>query len=179
MAGSKSEARSGNWEGTVLLLSGGSHMGKSFFAKTVLASEYNAVYRQIDNVYTAAVNDARMVAQATPRRWPTRKGEMPNETPAGAHAIAIGRATTVKADFFASYKKQIDRHAARHSPRRRRWFLEGGHCATRRIEIARGRARDLRRQKPGDPHHGRGAVRPLAAKPRQTACSGRASRPRS
>ena len=144
MAGSKSETRSGNWEGTVLLLSGGSHMGKSFFAKTVLATEYNAVYRQIDNVYTAAVNDARMVG-------PSGSEELADEEKRNAERDARRRARdrnwpsdTVKADFFASYKKQIRQACREAFAKKAPMVLEGGSLRNKEeVEIAARYAREI------------------------------------
>jgi len=88
-----------------LLLSGGSHMGKSFFAKTVLSSEYGAVYRQVDNIYTAAVNDAKMVlAGAGVSDDDKRNSERDARRRARDRSWPSDEA---KSNFFASFKKQI------------------------------------------------------------------------
>ena len=96
-------------DGRVVLLCGASHMGKSYITTSILATEYNAVYRIIDKVYSIAVADAGLVTavgssektkedpiriarrRARDRKWPNAKA---------------------REDFFASYEREI-REAAR------------------------------------------------------------------
>ena len=91
-----------------MLLSGGSHMGKSFFAKTVLSSEYGAVYRQVDNIYTAAVNDAKMVLAGAKGADASDKEKRNAERDARRRARDRNwPSDEAKSNFFASFKKQI------------------------------------------------------------------------
>lgn len=132
MSGSSTAIREGNWAGTVLLLNGASHMGKSFFAKTVLSSEYGTVYRQVDKIYTIAVRDADMVAfgaaasdadkrnaernarrRARDRKWPTEE---------------------TKALFFASFKKHVRQVCREGLDARSAIVIEGG-SLRRRDEV--------------------------------------------
>lgn len=106
MSGSPIATREGNWAGTVLLLSGASHMGKSFFAKTVLSSEYGTVYRQVDKIYTIAVREADMVAVGTAAasHADIRAAER------NARRRARDRkwlSEEAKSLFFASFKKHV------------------------------------------------------------------------
>lgn len=125
MTGQAPTARKGNWEGTILLLSGGSHMGKSFFAKTVLSTDYGAVYRQVDNIYTIAVNDAKMVVAdgVAISEAETRRAER------DARRRARDRSwpnDAVKAGFFASFKKQIRKVCREGYEQKAAIVIEGG-----------------------------------------------------
>lgn len=102
------QPRPGTWKGLVLLISGGSTMGKSFFAKTVLSAEYGAVYRQVDNIYTAAVNDARMVLGDTAVADGSDAAKRQSERDARRRARdRKWPDDETKSRFFASFKKQI------------------------------------------------------------------------
>lgn len=139
------QARPGNWKGLVLLVSGGSTMGKSFFAKTVLSTEYGAVYRQVDNIYTAAVNDAKMVigdiavadvsdsakrhAERDARRR-ARDRKWPNEE--------------AKSRFFASFKKQIRKVCREGHQNNTAVVIEGGTLRKKEeVELVARCARDV------------------------------------
>lgn len=127
MTGLATKPRPGNWEGTVLLLSGGSHMGKSFFAKTVLSSEYGAVYRQVDNIYTAAVNDAQMVFASAERAAPSDDDKRRAERDARRRARDRNWPNdTVKSNFFASFKKQIRKVCREGFKNKAAIVIEGG-----------------------------------------------------
>lgn len=127
-----------------MLLSGASHMGKSFFSKTVLSSEYGAVYRQVDNIYTTAVNAAQMVLvgkgadateaekrqaerdarrRARDRKWPSEEA---------------------KSNFFASFKKQIRKVCLEGYQNKAAIVIEGGSLRRKEeVEIVARCARDV------------------------------------
>lgn len=145
MTGQMPKPRKGNWEGTILLLSGGSHMGKSFFAKTVLSTEYGAVYRQVDNIYTIAVNDAKMVAAGADgvaaSEAETRRAER------DARRRARDRSwpsDAVKSSFFASFKKQIRKVCREGFEQKAAIVIEGGSLRKKEeVEIVARCAREV------------------------------------
>lgn len=145
MTGTVEKARPGNWAGTVLLLSGGSHMGKSFFAKTVLSSEYGAAYRQVDNIYTTAVNDAKMVFAGA--EGAAASDDHKRRAERDARRRARDRnwpSDTAKSGFFASFKKQIRKVCREGFKNKAAIVIEGGSLRKKEeVEIIARCAREI------------------------------------
>lgn len=145
MIGQAPKPRKGDWRGTILLLSGGSHMGKSFFAKTVLSTEYGAVYRQVDNIYTIAVNDAKMVVAGADGIAASdadiRRAER------DARRLARDRSwpsQAVKSSFFTSFKNQIRKVCREGFRQKTAIVIEGGSLRKKEeVEIIARLAREV------------------------------------
>lgn len=114
-------AASGNWEATILLLSGASTMGKSHLTKTLLGPEFGAVSLQIDDMYTRAVTEANMLNAEKH----AEKKEQQRE--ARRHARDRKWASdAAKTTFFASYERHIRIAFEKARKTRSPVVLEGG-----------------------------------------------------
>jgi chloramphenicol 3-O-phosphotransferase len=92
----------GNWDATIVLLSGASTMGKSHYARAILEPEYSAVCVRIDDLYTSAVTHANLVKSS--------KGQTMSEQQRNARRYARDRKwpnPEAKDTFFAFYEDEL------------------------------------------------------------------------
>lgn len=120
----------GRWDGVVVLLSGASTMGKSYFAKTLLGPEYGACFLRLDRIYTKAVTEAGMLNAAKFNEVKDQQRE--------ARRLARDREwprPAAKDAFFKAYERRVRAMFEKAKDEKAPLVLEGG-SLTKDDEIA-------------------------------------------
>lgn len=111
----------GNWDATVLLLSGASTMGKSHYARRILGPEYAAISVCIDDLYTQAVTEANLLQADDGRSLSERQRVARRHARDRKWASAAG-----KDAFFAIYEAELRKVLATARDAHSAVVLEGG-----------------------------------------------------